>query len=70
MIPMKTPGNSPKQGHPPKTPWRCPHCGSRAKRVCCRKCLREMCEDCISLLPSVGDVCGLCYDRATEPEEE
>jgi hypothetical protein len=44
-------------------PKRCPHCSSRAKHAECRRCIREMCEDCISHQPDVGPVCGLCFDE-------
>lgn len=46
----------------PREPRRCPHCRSTAARSACVKCMREMCEDCISF-HSVGKVCGLCRDR-------
>lgn len=44
--------------------WRCPHCRSKEPRAACVKCNREMCVDCISHWPTLGRVCGLCYDRA------
>lgn len=50
-------------------PWRCPHCGARAVPTSCKKCDREMCDQCISDDPEVGPVCGLCYDRKHDPEE-
>jgi len=46
----------------------CPHCYSKASRVNCTTCGREMCQDCISDDPEVGPVCGLCYDRKYDPE--
>jgi hypothetical protein len=42
---------------------RCPHCLSLEPYVACQKCNRDMCEECISIWPSYGKVCGLCYDR-------
>ena len=36
----------------------CGHCGARAKQVQCRKCTRQMCDECIS----DGQLCGLCAD--------
>lgn len=41
---------------------RCPHCMSKASKVYCIVCNREMCDDCISI-DNRGGVCGLCYDR-------
>jgi hypothetical protein len=40
----------------------CPHCRSRAPRVSCKKCNREMCQGCISA-GNLGPTCGLCKDR-------
>jgi hypothetical protein len=50
----------------PKKRESCPHCHSRSTPVSCHKCMREMCEDCISLASDgSGKVCGLCADRIT-----
>lgn len=48
----------------------CPHCHAVAPRAVCKTCGREMCDDCISHDPSVGPVCGLCYDRKNNPEPD
>lgn len=53
-----------------KKRWSCPHCHSNAPKKCCVTCTREMCEECISHDPSVGTVCGLCYDRKHHPEDQ
>jgi len=36
----------------------CPHCRSVAKPAACKKCTREMCEECISVHPSIEDARG------------
>ncbi len=52
---------------------RCEHCDRRITgdnpHVACAVCNRDMCCDCISL-HEVGGVCGLCFDRLTNPEED
>lgn len=50
----------------PKQP--CPHCHSSATPEPCRRCTRDMCEDCISHHHAYGPVCGLCVDQLRELE--
>jgi hypothetical protein len=59
-----------KQSHPAtaSTGRRCPHCHGRAKAARCSKCNREMCQECISHTPSMGQVCGLCKDDIEQGE--
>jgi len=51
---------------PSQRPKRCPHCHSLGKKMACKKCMRDMCEECISDHPDYGPVCGLCYDDLTD----
>lgn len=47
----------------------CPHCHAKAEKAVCKNCNRDMCVECISGHHSIGDVCGLCYDRIVSKED-